>query len=53
MNAARWINGPVNMVELRLIQPGKAIQNEFIKSFNGRFRAECLNEHWVSDVLHT
>jgi len=39
-------------VELRLIQPGKPTQNGFIKSFNGRFRDECLNEHGFSDILH-
>ncbi|WP_152931529.1 IS3 family transposase [Pantoea agglomerans] len=39
-------------VELRLIQPGKRTQNGFIESFNGRFRDECLNKHWFSDVLH-
>nr|AAG53978.1 orfB [Pantoea agglomerans pv. gypsophilae] len=39
-------------VELRLIQPGKPTQNGFIESFNGRFRDECLNEHWFSDISH-
>jgi len=39
-------------VELRLIQPGKPTQNGFIESFNGRFRDECLNEHWFHDVVH-
>lgn len=39
-------------VKLRLIQPGKPAQNGFIESFNGRFRDECLNEHWFSDILH-
>ncbi len=39
-------------VELRLIQPDKPTQNGFIESFNGRFRDECLNEHWFSDVSH-
>lgn len=39
-------------VEPRLIQPGKPTQNGFIESFNGRFRDECLNEHWFSDILH-
>jgi putative transposase len=39
-------------VELCLIQPGKPTQNGFIESFNGRFRDECLNEHWFSDILH-
>ena len=38
-------------VELRLIQPGKPTQNGFIEGFNGRFRDECLNEHWFSDIL--
>ncbi|HHA2229976.1 TPA: IS3 family transposase [Enterobacter ludwigii] len=39
-------------VELRLIQPGKPTQNGFIESFNGRFRDECLNEHWFSNIVH-
>jgi len=33
-------------VQLHFIQPGKPIQNAFIESFNGKFRDECLNEHW-------
>ena len=33
-------------VRLHFIQPGKPIQNAFVESFNGRFRDECLNEHW-------
>jgi putative transposase len=33
-------------VELRFIEPGKPVQNAFIESFNGRFRDECLNQHW-------
>jgi putative transposase len=33
-------------VELRFIEPGKPNQNAFVESFNGRFRDECLNEHW-------
>ena len=33
-------------VRLRFIEPGKPVQNAFIESFNGRFRDECLNEHW-------
>lgn len=31
---------------LHFIQPGKPVQNAFIESFNGKFRDECLNEHW-------
>jgi putative transposase len=33
-------------VSLDFIEPGKAVQNAFIESFNGRFRDECLNETW-------
>ena len=33
-------------VQLHVIQPGKPVQNAFIESFNGKFRDECLNEHW-------
>lgn len=39
-----------NGVELKFIQPGKPIQNAFIESFNGRFRDECLNEHWFLNL---
>jgi len=35
-----------NGVRLHFIDPGKPQQNGFIESFNGRFRDECLNEHW-------
>lgn len=35
---------------LRLTQPGKPTQNAYIESFNGRFRDECLNEHWFTSV---
>ena len=39
-------------VTLRLIQPGKPTQNAYIESFNGRFRDECLNEHWFTSMAH-
>lgn len=39
-------------VQLRLIEPGKPNQNAYIESFNGRFRDECLNEHWFPSLLH-
>lgn len=35
-----------NQVELNFIEPGKPMQNAYIESFNGKFRDECLNEHW-------
>jgi putative transposase len=39
-------------VSLRLIAPGKPTQNAYIESFNGRFRDECLNEHWFTSLAH-
>ena len=39
-------------VTLRLIEPGKPNQNASIESFNGRFRDECLNEHWCTSLAH-
>lgn len=33
-----------------LIEPGKPMQNGYIESFNGRFRDECLNEHWFQTL---
>ena len=39
-------------VQLRQIQPGKPNQNAYIESFNGRFRDECLNEHWFVSLGH-
>ena len=34
-----------------LIQPGRPMQTGYIESFNGRFRDECLNDHWFQ-TLH-
>jgi putative transposase len=39
-----------NEVALDFIQPGKPTQNAFIESFNGKFRDECLNEHWFINL---
>lgn len=33
-------------VVLDFSRPGKPADNAFIEAFNGRFRAECLNQHW-------
>jgi putative transposase len=33
-------------VNLSFIRPGKPNENAYIESFNGKFRDECLNEHW-------
>ena len=39
-------------VALRLIDPGKPRQNAYVESFHGRFRDECLNEHWFTSLEH-
>nr|WP_087497292.1 IS3 family transposase [Curvibacter sp. AEP1-3] len=39
-------------VQLFLIESGKPNQNAYIESFNGRFRDECLNEHWFTSLQH-
>ena len=39
-------------VEWHYIAPGKPMQNGFVKSFNGRLRDECLNEHLLSSLRH-
>lgn len=39
-------------VTLKLIQAGKPTQNAYIESFNGKFRDECLNEHWFTTLAH-
>lgn len=35
-----------HQVHLHFIRPGKPVENAFIESFNGKFRDECLNQHW-------
>jgi putative transposase len=37
-------------IELRFIRPGKPIENAYVESFNGKFRDECLNEHWFVNL---
>jgi putative transposase len=37
-------------VKLHFIQPGKPVQNAYVESFNGKFRDECLNEHWFTSL---
>lgn len=60
--AVRTDNGPeftsrafiawtqVHGVRHILIEPGKPMQNGYIESFNGKFRDECLNEHWFQTL---
>ena len=37
-------------VVLDFSRPGKPTDNSFIESFNGKFRAECLNAHWFMSL---
>lgn len=37
-------------VEHIYIDPGKPMQNGFIESFNGKLRAECLDQHWFRNL---
>jgi transposase InsO family protein len=39
-------------VMLNFIRPGKPVDNAYVESFNGRFRDECLNEHWFLTMAH-
>ena len=39
-------------VQLSFIRPGKPNENAYIESFNGKFRDECLNEHWFIGLAH-
>lgn len=32
------------------VDPGKPMQNGYIESFNGKFRSECLNQHWFRNL---
>ncbi len=37
-------------VVLDFFRPGKPSDNAFIEAFNGRFRVECLNQHWFMSL---
>src|SRR5262245_52493910 len=37
-------------VRLRFIRRGKPVENAYVESFNGKFRDECLNEHWFASL---
>ncbi len=37
-------------VRLHFIAPSKPQQNAYVESFNGKFRDECLNQHWFEDL---
>ena len=39
-------------VKLHFIRPGKPVENAYVESFNGKFRDECLNQHWFTSLDH-
>jgi putative transposase len=39
-----------NGVKIDFSRPGKPTDNAFVESFNGTFRAECLNTHWFMNL---
>jgi transposase InsO family protein len=39
-----------NGVRMAFSRPGKLTDNAFVESFNGTFRAECLNAHWFTSL---
>jgi putative transposase len=39
-----------NGVKIDFSRPGKPTDNAFVESFNGTFRAECLNVHWFETL---
>lgn len=41
----------MRVVSLCFIRPGKPIENAYVESFNGKFRDECLNEHWLLNMV--
>ena len=38
-------------VTLDFSRPGKPTDNAYIEAFNGRFRVECLNDHWFLTLV--
>jgi len=46
----RWAYGCG--VDLKLIAAGKPTQNAYIESFNGKFRDECLNDHYFNNLAY-
>ncbi len=39
-----------HQVQLEFSRPGKPTDNAYVESFNGHFRAECLDQHWFTSL---
>ena len=48
---ALWFWSQKRGVTLNFIRPGRPVENPFVESFNGKFRDQCLNEHWFIDIV--
>ena len=46
----RWAYG--RGVDLQRIAAGKPTQNAYIESSHGKFRDECLNDHYFNNLAH-
>jgi len=44
------LNTYQNGMKIDFSRPGKPTDNAFVESFNGTFRAECLNAHWFGTL---
>jgi len=42
-----------NDVRIAFSRPGKPTDNAYVESFNGTFRAECLDAHWFTSLTET
>jgi putative transposase len=42
-----------NGVRIAFSRPGKPTDNAYVESFNGTFRAECLEAHWFTSLTET
>lgn len=56
-NGPEFISGALDLwaymngVTLDFSRPGKPTDNAFVESFNGKFRAECLNTAWFLSLV--
>jgi len=46
----RWAYA--KQIDLKLITAGKQTQNAYVESFNGKFRDECLSDHYFNNLAH-
>lgn len=37
-------------VQLAFLRPGKPVENAYVESCHDKLRAECLHQHWFTDL---